>query len=64
MEEDQVVPDNIQNYNKNNIQNYNKNNIQNYNKNYNQIVPDINNNNDINENEPDAILDFIDEGLD
>ncbi len=48
MEEDQVVPDNIQNYNKN----------------YNQIVPDINNNNDINENEPDAILDFIDEGLD
>jgi len=60
MEEDQVVPDNIQNYNKN----YNKNNIQNYNKNYNQIVPDINNNNDINENEPDAILDFIDEGLD
>ena len=52
MEEDQVVPDNIQNYNKN------------YNKNYNQIVPDINNNNDINENEPDAILDFIDEGLD
>lgn len=60
MEEDQVVPDNIQNYNKNNIQNYN----QNYNKNYNQIVPDINNNNDINENEPDAILDFIDEGLD
>ena len=48
MEEDQVVPDNIQNYNKNNI----------------QIVPDINNNNDINENEPDAILDFIDEGLD
>ena len=60
MEEDQVVPDNIQNYNKNNIQNYNKN----YNKNYNQIVPDINNNNDINENELDAILDFIDEGLD
>jgi hypothetical protein len=56
MEEDQVVPDNIQNDNKNNIQN----NIQNYN----QIVPDINNNNDINENEPDAILDFIDEGLD
>jgi hypothetical protein len=52
MEEDQVVPDNIQNYNKNNIQNDN------------QIVPDINNNNDINENEPDAILDFIDEGLD
>lgn len=60
MEEDQVVPDNIQNYNKNNIQNYN----QNYNKNDNQIVPDINNNNDINDNEPDAILDFIDEELD
>jgi hypothetical protein len=53
MEEDQVVPDNIQNDNKNYIQNDN------------QIVPDINNNNnDINENEPDAILDFIDEGLD